>query len=184
MTSRTSRKINISDLRSPGDWVAFVIATAFGAGLSPWAPGTAGALVALPLCYAVNTLGLQAGILFWCFATGIATWSAQVFIDRQKVQDHQSIVIDEVVGMGITALALPISDPVIAPWGWILAFLLFRFFDIVKLPPVRALDRWSKNKTHTGWSSGFGVIADDIVAGLQGAAVIWVLAQWNLWPGQ
>jgi len=64
-------------------------------------------------------------------------------------------------------------------WGaWVVAFLCFRFFDIVKLPPVRKIDQWSKMRTveNVKWSvfyNGFGVVADDLVAGCQALVVVW-----------
>jgi phosphatidylglycerophosphatase A len=98
--------------------------------------------------------------------------------DLFGVADNQNIVMDEVVGLGLTALFVARED-----WkGWIAAFVLFRLFDIVKIPPVRAVDRWSKGspgKSMNPWISGFGVMADDVVAGLQGLLVIVLLKKYG-----
>jgi phosphatidylglycerophosphatase A len=88
-------------------------------------------------------------------------------------------VIDEVIGMGIAALLCSFSF-----FEFALAFFLFRLFDITKPPPVRQLDEWSKKKAMESgplWA-GFGIMADDIVAGLQALATFWILKQlgWTL----
>jgi phosphatidylglycerophosphatase A len=84
--------------------------------------------------------------------------------------DNQNIVIDEVVGFGVATLSLQSTER----WGWVIAFLLFRFFDGVKLPPVRQIDQWSKNHP-SAWMGGVGVLADDFVAALQTLGLILLL---------
>ena len=89
--------------------------------------------------------------------------------------DHQSIVIDEAMGVAITLLLTA------ADWRWfLLGALLFRFFDILKPPPVGAIDRWSKDRGENPYIGGFGVMADDGVAGIQ-AFVVLSAIQWT-WP--
>jgi phosphatidylglycerophosphatase A len=105
----------------------------------------------------------------------VGTWACKVFDETMQTGDNQNLVIDEVVGLGITAW---VAGP---DWKWLAAaFFLFRFFDIVKPPPVRQVDAWSKNRTLSNtplryWYSGFGVMADDIIAGFQGLICMVVL---------
>jgi len=130
-----------------------ICATWFGAGFSPIASGTVGTLAAIPLYLLLvrlplplYLLTLAAFILFSCWASGLA----EIVFDEK---DSGRIVIDEVAGYLVTMTALPFS------WtGVIAGFLLFRFFDIVKIPPARYFDRQVKN--------GWGVVLDDVVAGV------------------
>ncbi len=150
---------------------ALSIATAMGAGLFPVAPGTMGTLVAMPLAYYSRDWSWFSRVALWLGLTLIGTWAAKVFDETMETGDNQNIVIDEVVGLGITSWTAGNDLKT-----WIAAFLLFRFFDVLKPPPVRQIDGWSK-KQSSPWWGGFGVIADDIVAGFQGLAVILIL-QW------
>jgi phosphatidylglycerophosphatase A len=116
------------------------------------APGTFGTLVAIPLAIALrdrfDDLGyaLAVGALF---VVGIGV--SQITARDLGVADHGSIVWDEVVAF--LAVLFFVGDD----WRWVaVAFLLFRFFDIVKPPPIRAVDARLKN--------GFGVMADDLLA--------------------
>jgi phosphatidylglycerophosphatase A len=159
------------------DALAVVTATAMGAGLFPRAPGTMGTLVALPLAYATRGWPIAVRLAIWGGLTVAGTWGAKVFDELMGTGDNQCIVMDEVVGLGITSWSL--SGIGTAP-AWVTAFFLFRFFDIVKIFPVRLVDSWSKKKAKENsplakWWGGFGVMADDILAGLQGLAVMLVL---------
>ncbi|MGE0616585.1 MAG: phosphatidylglycerophosphatase A [Bacteriovoracia bacterium] len=153
-------------LKTPVDHAAFAIATALGAGLFPKAPGTMGAIFGLPLAYWLSGVDVTLAVAVIAGLTAAGTWSAKHLDTIMGTGDNQIIVMDEVIGVCITALTIE-RNPVLL----FVAFVLFRFFDIVKIPPVRAIDRWSKNKG--AWAGGFGVMADDIVAGLQGLFVIW-----------
>ncbi len=131
---------------------AHFVALGFGSGLAPVAPGTFGTLVAIPLAIALrdrfDDLGyaLAVGALF---LVGIGV--SQITARDLGVADHGSIVWDEVVAF--LAVLFFVGDD----WRWVaVAFLLFRFFDIVKPPPIRAVDARLKN--------GFGVMADDLLA--------------------
>ena len=131
---------------------AHFIALGFGAGLAPAAPGTFGTLVAIPIA-----------ALFWAYfsaAAFVATivvfallgvWAAQVTGRNLGVPDHGAIVWDEVVAFLLVLFFVGADGVRIA-----LAFLLFRFFDIVKPPPIRQIDAAFKN--------GFGVMVDDLAA--------------------
>jgi phosphatidylglycerophosphatase A len=153
---------------------ALFVATAGGAGLLPKAPGTFGAIVGLPIAYFTQTWSLETRLALWIGLTAIGTWSAQVFDQLMQSTDNQNIVIDEVVGMGITAWTAGTD------WkSWLAAFILFRLFDIWKPYPIRLLDVWSKKSP--GWS-GFGVMADDILAGVYGLAFMIILQRFGLIP--
>src|SRR5271169_5548914 len=131
---------------------AHFIALGFGTGLSPIAPGTVGTLLALPLAALLRAFTGDLGFLLAvaaAFAIGI--WAAQRTGRDLGVADHGAIVWDEVAAF-LLVLFFVGSDPLREAF----AFLLFRFFDIVKPPPARRIDR--------EWHHGVGVMADDIVA--------------------
>lgn len=136
-------------LGTPTGFLAF----GFGSGLSPFAPGTMGTVVAVPFACALKTLHpLWYGmILLLTFALGVVLCTR--VSKRLGVPDHGGIVWDEMVGYWLAVALLPNR------WQWLLAaFLLFRFFDIFKPWPIRQLDRNCKG--------GFGIMIDDVVAGL------------------
>lgn len=148
---------------------AFMVATSLGAGLFPIAPGTMGTLFALPLAYATRDWFWLERVILWLSLTLLGTWAAKEFDQMMETHDNQNIVIDEVVGLGITAWTAGSDFK-----SWIAAFVLFRCFDMIKPPPVREVDAWSK-KHPSPWLSGFGVMADDIMAALQALGVMLVL---------
>ncbi|MGE0874730.1 MAG: phosphatidylglycerophosphatase A [Burkholderiales bacterium] len=132
----------------PAHFVAF----GFGAGLAPFAPGTAGTIAAVPLWWVFSQgygpLELFAAIgLFFV----IGVWACELTGRHLGVADHGAMVWDEVVAF-LLVLAIVPAEP-----GWqIAAFLVFRFFDVVKPPPIRAAERRFKG--------GFGVMFDDLLA--------------------
>ncbi|PSJ44792.1 phosphatidylglycerophosphatase A [Zobellella endophytica] len=140
-----------------------LLALGFGSGLSPVMPGTMGTLAAIPLYWLVQGLPLGWYLLLLAlgFVAGIKICEAATnAIGRH---DHGAIVWDEIIGFGITMIAAP------AGWGWIAAgFVLFRFFDIVKPWPIRWFDR----RVH----GGFGIMLDDVIAGLFALACLQGLA--------
>ena len=131
---------------------AHFIALGFGAGLAPFAPGTFGTLVAIPIALLLRTYaGDLAFIATVVVLLVVGAWASEITGRALGVPDHGSIVIDEVAAFlailffaGTTPLRIAV------------AFVLFRFFDIVKPPPVRQVDRALKN--------GVGVMLDDLVA--------------------
>lgn len=163
------RVIHWERVRGPRGIASLLIGTAFGAGLSPVAPGTMGTIVALPLAYASADWHWGLRVLLWSALLAIGTWSAKTLDELMQTNDNQNIVIDEVVGLGITAWTVGTSMT-----GLVTAFLLFRLFDVVKPPPIRQVDDWSK-KQASRWWSGFGVMVDDVLAGFEALAVIFVL---------
>jgi phosphatidylglycerophosphatase A len=151
----------------PLPWL--LVATWFGSGLSPRAPGTMGSLASLVLWAPMLLLGAP----WWAFALASAalfalgTAAANVVVRVRGREDPQLVVIDEVVGMGITLLFAP---PVW--WSLALAFVLFRIFDIAKPWPVSVADRRVKG--------GFGVMLDDAVAGLYALACMQLIIRFVL----
>jgi phosphatidylglycerophosphatase A len=130
---------------------AHVIALGFGAGLIPIAPGTFGTLVALPLAMILQSAGDRAFAIAIVALFAIGIWASEITGRDLGVPDHKAIVIDE-----IAAFLLVLFFVGADPGKQILAFLLFRFFDIVKPPPVRQVDARLK--------SGIGVMLDDVLA--------------------
>jgi len=147
---------------------AHMIALGFGAGLAPAAPGTFGTLVALPIAVALWRQAGDAGFaiaIVVLFALGV--WASTVTGRNLGVPDHGAIVWDEVVAFLLVLFFVGDDTVRVA-----VAFLLFRFFDIVKPPPIRQLDAALKN--------GFGVMADDILAA---GYTLLVFALWHRLAG-
>jgi phosphatidylglycerophosphatase A len=130
---------------------AHFIALGFGAGLSRFAPGTAGTLVAFPVGWLI--LGYEPlvllGILAALFVVGV--WACERTGLDLGVSDHAAMCWDEVVAF-LLVLALTPDNP----WWQAGAFFLFRAFDVIKPPPIRQLELRFKG--------GFGVMFDDILA--------------------
>lgn len=144
------------DWRKPHHWLAF----AAGSGLSPWAPGTAGTLAAIPLYLLLLSLplGWYLGLLVAFFGVGL--WACDKTARELGTDDPSPVVWDEVVGFLVTMIAAP------AGWPWILiGFLLFRVFDILKPWPIRVIDR--------RLTGGLGIMLDDVLAGF----MAWVVLQ-------
>ena len=129
--------------------IAKCISTFFYVGLLSKMPGTWGSLTALPFAWFLWQLSSAWIIFFLSFL--LAVWSAGRYCGQTKKHDNQQIVIDEVLGIFLTTAIVPHTY-----LFYFLAFVLFRFFDIVKPPPVRWVDR--------NVQGGFGVVADDLVA--------------------
>ncbi len=152
-----------------------LVTTVFGIGLLPGAPGTWGSMAALPLAYGLHYLGsfpLLAVATLMVFIIGL--WAATIETKGREDHDPAEIVVDEIVGQWIALFPLSAglwlgnAEPSIFPYpGWIVAFLGFRFFDIVKPWPVS----WADNKL-----SPMGLMLDDVIAGLLAAIFGIVLA--------
>lgn len=145
-------------LTNPWHFAAF----GFGSGLIPLMPGTFGSLAAIPLLAGMHLLNDYwfIGITLVSFVLGIKI--CQKASDAMGIHDHGSIVWDEVVGMMVTFLFIPINIT-----NLIIGFILFRLFDILKPWPIRMFDK----NVH----GGFGIMIDDIVAGLMACACLHVL---------
>ncbi|MDR2877860.1 MAG: phosphatidylglycerophosphatase A [Chromatiales bacterium] len=136
----------------------------FGLGAVPWAPGTFGTLLGIPLYLLLKDLSWwvygDAILLIFVLGAFAAEYTARVL----GVHDHGAIVIDEVVGYLVAMIAAP------AGWGWIIAgFVLFRVFDIWKPWPIGWLDR----RVH----GGFGIMLDDVVAGAYALLVMQIASR-------
>ena len=139
-------------------------AMGFGTGLFPTAPGTAGTLVAFPLysLLLLHHLAIQWGVIAAMFVWGI--YLCHQTGKALGVEDHSGIVWDEIVAMMLVLTFTPNSYL----W-WMIAFLLFRLFDVWKPYPIRQCDALIKG--------GFGVMFDDLLAALYSIAGIKIL-QW------
>ena len=147
--------VAITILTSPVHLLAF----GFGSGLAPKAPGTFGTLAAIPFYLLLAMLPLWAYGLLVVIAAIAGVWICGESSRRLGVHDHGGIVWDEFVGLWITLLAAPPG------WLWlVLGFGLFRLFDIWKPWPIRIADRQV--------SGGFGIMLDDILAGVFALAVL------------
>lgn len=135
--------------------LALAVATCFGVGRAPIAPGTAGSVPGVLLAY-----GLASAAGPWAVAAGlvavaaVGTWAADVASRVLGHSDPRPVVVDEVAGQMLTLLFLPPTWQVL-----VLGFLLFRVFDILKPFPVGALERLP---------GGAGIMADDLAAGIYG----------------
>ena len=143
-----------------------VLATWFGSGLSPKAPGTCGSMAALPFA---------AIIVFWGGAEALAIAAALVTLVgitvsnrymaiKGTAHDPGEIVIDEVAGQWIALIPAGLN-----PLSFAIAFVLFRLFDIWKPWPIRLLDQKVEG--------GLGVMIDDVAAGLLAAVILWGIQQ-------
>jgi len=151
-------------LATPAGWLA----CGFGSGLTPVAQGTFGSLAALLpwLLLRELSLPLYVGVLLLGFAVGV--WACNFAGRALGVDDHRSLVWDEFIGQWIALIPLLFSWllPARGFQWWMLAagFALFRLFDVWKPWPIRWLDRRVKG--------GFGVMIDDVIAGVFAAVVL------------
>lgn len=154
-----ARRLKAADLTDPRHFFAL----GMGSGLSPKAPGTLGTLVAVPLYLLLQGLPLWSYLLLVLAAFLLGVWLCEVTARNLGVHDHPGIVWDEFVGYWLTMAAAPQG------WQWlVLGFVLFRLFDIVKPWPIRQADR------HLG--GGFGIMFDDVLAGVYAWLVLKALA--------
>jgi len=135
-----------------------------GTGLSPVAPGTVGSLLGVGLAWLTLDLGLAWQLLTAAVLAGAGIWICGESARRIGVHDHGGIVWDEITGMYLTLLAAP---PTLT--AWLLAFGLFRAFDILKPWPIRDLDH--------RLGGGVGIMLDDLAAALY-AIVLLSVYRW------
>lgn len=162
-----------------------LVATGFGAGRIPRVPGTAGSLVGAVLFVVAERATHWAAardvawrdpatLILWYGAIAVAlalagVWAAASAARQLGAHDPQVVVIDEISGQWLACAPLLAGAPgaMTSSWAWLLvAFLLFRVFDIWKPPPVRRAERLP---------GGWGVMADDWLAGMYAAMLIWAL---------
>jgi len=149
--------------------LALTLATWFGAGYSPFAPGTAGSLAAIVIAFLARRWVEPWQFAVWAAVLAIpAVWAAGVTAEIVGRKDPGIVVVDEVIGQWIT-----IAGASTLNWKSALAaFALFRLFDIWKPPPVRQLE---------ALPGGIGINADDAMAGVYGALVVYLLGRLGLW---
>lgn len=140
-----------------------LLATWFGAGRLPLAPGTWGSLAALPFAWGMASLA-GPPVLFAAAlaALVIGIWASEAVTRTSGVKDPGEIVIDEVAGQWLALAFVPLD-----PLAYGAGFLLFRVFDIVKPWPANWIDR--------GVSGGMGIMLDDIVAGAYTGILLYFL---------
>jgi len=132
--------------------LARVLATGFGAGYSPFAPGTAGSAVGLLLYWPLQALGLSATLAVTAVVSLLGVWAAARVAAEARQEDPGLVVVDEIAGQWVTLLLLPWT-----PGVAIVGFFAFRVMDVVKPWPARQLE-----DLHGGW----GIMADDLMAGV------------------
>lgn len=137
------------------------LATGFYSGLSPFAPGTVGTLVGVLICLLCQPMSWILRLLFVLVLLALSFYVAGQAEKFYQKKDDQRIVIDEIIGLQITMLPVAING-----LNLCVSFVLFRIFDILKPFPARNLQELP---------GGWGVVADDVAAGIYAAAVLWLL---------
>lgn len=151
MTSKNPKipDLNRKVMSNPVHFLAF----GFGSGLAPFAPGTFGTLMAIPLYLLLQTLSLPLYLVVLAIVCVVGIWICDKSSELLGVHDHSGIVWDEFAGFFVTMIAAPTG------WLWIvIGFALFRLFDIWKPWPISVLDKKVEG--------GLGIMIDDIVAGI------------------
>lgn len=166
-----SREQRRALLATPAGWLA----CGFGSGLTPVAQGTFGSLAALiPWLLLLRELPLWIYLVVLLVGFVVGVWACNVAGRALGVDDHRSLVWDEFIGQWVALL--PLLLPALLPtkgfqwWMLALGFVLFRLFDVWKPWPIRWLDRRVKG--------GFGVMIDDVIAGVFAAFVLVLVLQW------
>jgi phosphatidylglycerophosphatase A len=148
-----------------------LLATGFGVGYSPVAPGTLGTLIAIPIYYFVSEIPSPIYKITLIAFLFLSVWISENAERFFRKKDDQRIVIDEVIGFLITMLWVPKTVLFV-----IIGFFLFRFFDILKPFPIRRLEK--------GFKRGFGVVLDDVVAGVYANIILQIISSYfTLSPG-
>ena len=129
-----------------------LFASGLGAGYSPFASGTVGTVVAIPLLILLSKAGTAVVVAGLVVVTLLGIPASEYMERTLKKGDPGVVVIDEIAGYLLTMIGSPVT-----PVHIIAGFLLFRFFDIAKPPPVRQAERMLRG--------GMGIMADDLLAG-------------------
>jgi phosphatidylglycerophosphatase A len=141
------------------NYFILLLATGLGAGYSPIAPGTIGTLLSIPIYLFLSRIPFplyELTLLTFFFFSVWISENAEVFFGKR---DDQRIVIDEMAGFLITMLWIPRTILSV-----VMGFILFRFFDILKPFPIRRLEK--------SWKGGFGIVLDDVIAGVYGNIIL------------
>lgn len=149
--------------------IAIALATFFGCGFFPKAPGTIGSLAGIATAVLFHRWGAGrfALLVIAIVVFPVAVWASSATARELRRKDPGQVVIDEVLGQWVTLLGA-------AVWTWqtyLAAFLLFRLFDIWKPPPVRKAESLPE---------GLGIVADDVLAGIYGALILYIGTQLRL----
>jgi len=148
-----------------------LLATGFGVGYSPIAPGTLGTLIAIPVYYFLSNISsplYEITLIGFFFLSVWISENAEIFLGKK---DDQRIVIDEIMGFLVTMLWVPKTAILM-----VIGFFLFRFFDILKPFPIRRLEKKLKG--------GYGVVLDDVLAGVYANIALHVITHYfTLSPG-
>lgn len=141
-----------------------LLAVGFGSGLIHPAPGTWGSLAGTFIgVILLALLGTKTFLILTALCFALGCYLCQKTADDMGVHDHGAIVWDEFVGVFIVLAAVPELS-----WQWVVtAFVLFRFFDILKPYPIRYFDEKLE--------SGFGIMVDDVVAAIYAVIVVFVI---------
>ena len=159
MSSR--RQKSASAAAGPRRSAALQAATGCGLGSVPLMPGTAGSLAGAVACFPMLRLGWPLYLVVVAVLAALAIWVSGQAAKELGQADPPSVIIDEFVGMWVAALAIPFQV-----YDLTAVFLLFRLFDIVKPVPLPRLERMD---------GGFGIVLDDIAAGILARATWWLL---------
>lgn len=146
---------------------AALLATWFGSGRLPKAPGTWGSAAALPVAWLLASWGGAVALLGAALGcTVIGWWAAAVYVRRTGIDDPKEVVVDEVAGQWLVLSAAPLD-----PLFYLVGFALFRLLDIWKPWPARWADR--------NVGGGLGVMLDDMLAAAYGALALAALMWWG-----
>jgi len=153
---------NFSDiLKHP----AYFLACGFGSGLSPVASGTTGTLGAIPVFLLLSMLEFSHYLMAVLVIIFVGVWLCDKTSKDFGVDDHPAIVWDEFAGYFVTMAAVPVT------WYWVLiGFFLFRVFDVLKPWPAN----WLERRLPGGW----GIMMDDVQAGIYAWMVMQLLIFW------
>ena len=135
------------------------LATGLYIGNIPFAPGTFGTLLGLPLCFLLGSLKLPFALVCTLLFILFAVWISHIAEKRLMKKDPGCIVIDEIAGMAVTLIGLPINLTT-----GLSGFIIFRILDIIKPFPIRALEKHLPG--------GLGVVADDVIAGIMANLIL------------
>ena len=142
---------------------ATILLTWFYSGFSSFAPGTCGSLAAIPFAWIVlNLFGSYAFIIVLSFLFILGVWFSHWALQKLEEKDPQIIVVDEVVGQGLVLTVTPIT-----PVSYLLAFMLFRLFDIYKPWPIYLIDKKMKG--------ALGIMLDDVIAAFYAAVTLLII---------
>jgi phosphatidylglycerophosphatase A len=135
------------------------LATGFFIGTVPFAPGTFGSIIGLPICFLISRLNVLIAVICTILFILFAIWMAAAAEKVLQKKDAGEIVIDEIAGLIVTLVGLPFTLKTA-----IAGFIIFRAFDILKPFPIRLLEKKV--------AGGPGVVLDDVLAGLYGNLIL------------